>query len=235
MGKASDEMTTSSSLHDETIQLLLRFSLGETIPVEKLQQARGHILVCSDCWQRFGHLARALADDPALLTPEVLADERPTAPNFAEWRRLQAHASHAMTNLGRWQRGRDYLAGLGQGAQEQAQVVLFALQGLFAMPSPALTHRAEATPAIVLLRCDDLQDFEATVTATPYPLDTNRVRLEFEITIPSRWPDFSGVRVILDDGRRQTEHISGRSGIVAFDDILRSQLPALTALVVPPT
>lgn len=228
-------MTTPPGLHDETIQLLLRYGLGETISADRLDQARAHVLACDDCWQRFGHLARVLADDPELMTPAVLADLRPSAPNFAEWRRLETRAAQTIAGLDRWQRGRDYLAGLSQGVHEQTQVVLFALQNLLTAPSPVLAHRGEAAPAIVVLRCDDLYDFEATVTATPYPLDADRVRLEFEISVPSRWPDFSGVRVVLDDGKRQTEQISGRSGIVTFDNIARVDLPALTALVLPPT
>ncbi|MCW5857447.1 MAG: hypothetical protein KIS63_04095 [Caldilineales bacterium] len=226
---------TPDGLHDETIQLLLHFSLGGVIPADRLEQARAHLLACTDCWQRFGDLARALADDPDLLTAAVLADLRPAAPNYAEWRRLQTQAPQAAARLGRWQRGRDYLAGLSQGIHEQTQVVFFALQDLRTVSGPALAHRSEETPAMVVLHCDDLYDFEATVTAIPYPLDADRVRLEFEISIPSRWPDFSGVRVVLDDGKRQTEQISGRSGIVAFDGISRADLPALTALVLPPS
>ncbi len=233
MGKASDEMTTSDSLHNETIQLLVRFSLGEAIPASRLESARSHLLACTDCWQRFGHLARVLADGPDLLTPAVLADLRPAAPNFAEWRRLQAHAHQAVAGLGRWQRGRDYLAGLSQDIHEQARVVLFALHALVMAPGPAPAHRGETT-AEVVLRCDDLPDFETVVTATPSPLDAEQVRLVFEISIPSRWPDFSGVRVVLDDGERQIEQTSGRSGIVAFDDLPRARLSTLTALVLPP-
>jgi hypothetical protein len=60
------------------------------------------------------------------------------------------------------------------------------------------------------------------------------VRPQVLVSVPSRWPDFSGVRVTLDDGTQQIERTTGRAGYLEFDPIPRSRIPTLNFIVVPP-
>lgn len=219
--------------HDQAIAILFGIALGRTISQADTEAARLHVIRCASCWERFQQMTEALTGEPA--SPQVEPLPLPEAPTFGERWRLQRHAPQLEEQPGRWQAGIGYLARLAQEAEQRTIALLISANRWFAGPGPALAHRGgkDVPEAETTLHCTDLPDLEAVVTIMPGAGAPHLVRVAVEISVPSRWPDFSGLRVILDDGARELERVTGRDGRVEFDAIPRERIPTLNVIILP--
>jgi hypothetical protein len=212
--------------------LLLKTALGQAAEQPDERAAKLHVARCEACWPRFKQLVETLMGEPAL-ADDASADDLLTAPTLGERWRLQRHAPEIADRPGRWQRGVGYLSRLTEEVRQQTMALLISIHQFLAGPSLAFAS-AHRGPSEIILRCADLPDLEATVVITPDAADTRLARVAVEVSIPSRWPDFSGVRVILDDGVRQIERVTGHAGRAEFESISTEKVSNLNLVVLPP-
>jgi len=227
-------MNTQQDEHDWAMAILFKMALGQAIEQTDWRAARSHVIGCGTCWERFQRIAETLTGEPILPQEEPLP--LPEAPTFGERWRLYRHAPQLKDRPGHWRSGFGYLARLVQEAGQRTVALLISVGQLWAGQDLALAHRGpeHISEAEITLHCADLPDLEATVMIIPDMGDPRLVRVAVEISLPSRWPDFSGVRVIMDDGEQELERVTGRDGRLEFDAIPRERVPRLSFIVLPP-
>ena len=227
-------MNTQQDEHDRAMVILFRAVLGQAIEQTDWRAARSHMIRCGACWERFQRIAETLTGEPILSREEPLP--LPEAPTFGERWRLYRHAPRLKDRPGHWQSGLGYLARLVQEAEQRTVALLISVGQLLAGQDLVPAHRGtEHLPeAEITLHCAELPDLEATVIIIPDMGDSRLVRVAVEISLPSRWPDFSGVRVIMDDGEQELERVTGRDGRLEFGAIPRERVPRLSFIVLPP-
>ncbi len=226
-------MNTQRDEHDRAIAALFRAVLGQVTDQTDWEAARSHVVRCAACWERFQMMAEMLTGEPILPGGGPLL--LPEAPTFGEQWRLQRHAPQLEAQPGHWRSGIGYLARLAQEAGQRATALLISLGQWLAGQGLAPVHRGpESIPEAETTFCTDLPDLEARVTIISGTGDPHLARVALEISIPSRWPDFSGVRVIMDDGERELERVTGRDGRLEFDAIPREKVPRLNFTILPP-
>lgn len=215
--------------------ILLEMSLGRPVAQADAERARSHVAVCAECWDRFRRLASDLAGAPTPMDEPESTVFFPGAPNFGEAWKVQRSVRDQVGERGVWRRGHDYLAYLRDETERRTLAVRFALQGMLGGPTLALAHRGDPAGREFegTLSCTDLSDIEAVVAVTPDPSHPDLVRVSVEVALPDRWPDYSGVRVVLDDGMQRKELVSGQSGFVRFDSVERARLSDMSVLVIP--
>ncbi|PKO22781.1 MAG: hypothetical protein CVU38_07660 [Chloroflexi bacterium HGW-Chloroflexi-1] len=234
-------MTSGSDIHERALAILLRLTLGQEPRRVDIETAYDHVAACDTCWSQFGALTENLTGEELEEPGGVFSEQwLPAAPTYGEQWLLQHRAPDAARQPGRWQRGRGYLARLAEDVEQSTTALLVSFQHLLTGPSLALAHRGPSQtlddrgPLEIVLQCSDLPDLQTTVTLKSDATAPDFVRPQVEISIPSRWPDFSGVRVILDDGTQQIERTTGRAGYLEFDAIPRERIPSLSFIVLPP-
>jgi len=243
-------MTSGSDIHARALAALLQLTLGQEPSRVDTESAYDHIAECSTCWSQFSVLTETLIGERPEELGEAVAEQwLPAAPTFGEQWLLQHHTPAAGTLPGYWQRGRGYLARLAEDVEQHVTALLVSLQYLLTGPSPAYAHRGSGEtredfdrdlildvrrPLEIELSCDDLPDLRTVMILKSDVMRPDLVRPRIEVSIPSRWPDFSGVRIMLDDGTQQVERTTGRTGTLEFDAIPRSLIPSLNFIIQPP-
>ncbi len=224
------------SQHDQMIRVLARYLLGEMIASEDLEIAKEHVTTCQRCWGQLMEIAQVLAPTTWDSFVDEFAEPFPTSPTFAEMRYLQKQDSPSFDLPGIWRRGRSYLARLA--APDTVQEVIISLDPQQWVQPVVEAHRNkkktdDVTDASVL-HITELPGIETSVVIAPLPEDDQEVVLTVEISIPARWPDFSGVRVLLDSPEDQVEKITGGSGRVSFRPVRLNALSSMKLLISPP-
>lgn len=224
-------MNLPSNKHEQSLNILLRYLLGDTPKTENLIAAKEHVAACSSCWQRLLQWGDVLAPTALASFMEESIESFPSGPTFAEVRRLQQEDVPADAIAGMWRRGQAYLARLSPANKVGA--VLISLDPRQWSPPLVLAHRGndETTPT---LQITDLPDLETSVSILPWAETSDEVSLLVEISMPSLWPDYSGVRVVLDSSEGKREDVTGPSGRVTFGPFTRDSLSTMHLILFPP-
>jgi hypothetical protein len=226
-------MNENSSTHTLFLRTMLRHLLGEAVDVEELHKAKTHIASCSDCWEELMSLTSVLAPSGWTQFLNETAGAFPQGPTFVQERRLESSAASDVDEVSLWQRGRSYLARLSPENVVQ-QVIVFLNPDSWQSPLPA-AHRSEknAPSDMPSLEIDDLPGLSALVSILPVPDDTEHVIITVEVSIESRFPDFSGVHILLESPDEHDEQVTGISGRVEFRPVPRADISSMHLIILP--
>jgi hypothetical protein len=157
-------------------------------------------------------------------------------PDFGQWRMLQKTGSRTIPEHGtKLRRGAGYLAWLTAGIREQVVAVLITLRDMFEQaPAPVLARRGLAEEALVSFDLMDIPQLQAQLTVYPDRTSTQLCWAVVEVAIPDRWPDSSGVEVVMRLPDREERKRTGADGQVVFQDIPRRDLSRASVLLAMP-
>ena len=230
--RKGNPMSQHSSSHTGFLRTAFRHLLGEAVDAEELRKAKAHIAACPDCWETWMSMIGVAT--PATWTKflEESTGPFPQGPTFAE--EYRSAGAWEASEAGLWQRGRSYLARLTPEKALRQLVVFLNIDSW--QPSLAAAHRGDekASSDALSLQIDDLPDIHTSVSVTPAPDDRESAIITVEVSIESRFPDFSGVRVRLESDDAREEKVTGTSGVVRFQPVRRSNLPAMRLTILPP-
>src|SRR6185436_15329781 len=142
-------------------------------------------------------------------------------PDFAEWQLLQKAAPQGVTRgKDKLRTGLGYLSWLTTDIQERIEAVLISLKDLVAQPPTRfLAHRSTDTESLMSFSLLEEPQLQAQLTIYPDRISTSRCWAVVEVTIPDRYPDFSGVEVIMAVSDRKERKRTGEDGRANFQDI----------------
>ncbi len=226
-------MKARNASHDRYLRILWRYVLGESVDMNALAEAKAHLVSCPDCWRTW---MASLAELAPSAWEQFLMESTtpfPQGPTFAQARQ-QARQASVQAGEGIWQQGRAYLARLSP--EKRVRELLISLDVGLWPASPAMAHRSlgKGAPSGQALTIDHLPGLEATVHVTPAADDPQFATITVEVSMPQRFPDFSGTRIQLVLADRRVEKITGVSGAVTFARIPYAQLPDARVRVMPP-
>ena len=194
-----------------------------------------HLRVCSECARKYALLREVVGEGKPIIAA-------PQYPSFDELWLLQQTTPRLKARLssGPVKRGRDYLAWLGREIEQGVSLVLVRLADVLTPPRPAYAHRGvEAGTEGELLAhfsvgTEELADFEGEIYVYREREDPTLCRALVQVSIPSRWPDFSGTQVVMTDGQETRSAQTGPDGRVVFTDIPVEALDRIAFALMPP-
>ena len=193
-----------------------------------------HVATCPDCQAAL-----------SALTLVRVSTTLPSYPNFAEAFALSSAQTGiaSLVEVAKTHKGLGYTLWLADEVRRQAMTLVVRLGELLASgPSRqlAFAHRGETpTPERVVtsfrLDAHDWADLEAEVIIYEDPVDPSHCQAEVEVTIPSRWPDFSGIEVLMISPTGMKRAVTGRQGRATFPELPRQDIErTMFAITVSP-
>lgn len=234
-------MRNQQDQHEWASLILWQAALGTRVERADLRAAKLHVAHCSACWRRWKRMVETITEERTLSEAEAQANSIvPAGLTYGEHWRLQHLRPELTAQPGQWQRGHGCLARLSQDPGKRTLALIISVAQSMGGQTPVVTLRGEersdrgAAQPEVVLQCNELTDVEATVIIQPDAQDISLVRIAVEVSVPDRFPDFSGVEVLLDDGQQQQQQVTGSSGRLEFGGIPRDKLEQLNIVVIPP-
>ena len=254
----------NDNVHQSTLAALMRMVFGVEKDRLVLIKALQHIQTCPDCqrslpeWRQAltGQLADRqlqdwnsmkidadlfawLLDTLANRDLDRIFDESSLAsyPNFGQWRSMQKAASQNITeHRARLRRGTGYLAWFIPGIQERIVAALISIKDALEQPRTlALAHRGGEEGSLLNFALMDEPQLQALLTVYPDRTSDLLCWAMVEVVMPDRWPDCSGVEVVMRLPDREESKRTSDTGQVVFQNIPRNELARTTfLLVVPP-
>jgi len=219
-------------MHKHFLQTLQQYLSGIPVSEEDLERAKSHVVDCPSCWEALIQFSDTLAPMALENTMIQEAPPFPTGPTFAQARRIHSESSAFAPLSGIWQRRKDYLICLSPDLI--IQELLIFLDALASPPAVAMAHRGEgkANANVGNIDITEGENLQASIVAES--VQEGLVDLLIEISMPERWPDYSGVRVILDLGTEEREQITSESGRISFHSLPLDELGSARLHIFPP-
>ena len=253
----------NDDVHQVALAALIHIVFGISQDRSALTQALQHIYTCSHCQRSLSEWSQALTgrlsarqlqgwdsmevdadlfdwllDTLADRDLDRILDKSSLAsyPDFGQWRLMQKTVPQGTAeHSAKLRRGAGYLAWLMPGVQEQVVAALISIKDILEQP-PALVlaHRSGDAESLLSFALMDEPQLQAQLTVY---LDRASALLCWaivEVVVPDRWPDSSGVEVVMRLPDREESKLTSKTGQVIFQNIPRNELAHTTFLLVMP-
>jgi hypothetical protein len=200
----------------ETMYLYALAQQREEDSVAAYAEFKKHIEHCSACTEAYQDLLMLLKDeDSAWITPEDLpvlpppwgemAQDREQVEALLDWNGVRVWVDRQRETLVRLLVDLSGMENMTPQIQTRSQTTL---------PSG---QQAEREWLVDTTQVEGIQDAELRLSVAPDQTMPDHHELRVEISIPDRWPDFSGAIVYLHTQQANTpSQMTGRSGTVRF-------------------